>query len=149
MDKYLFSSFLLGTFWGVIILYSIWIREYVIVYTHVRRTCKRPGSPPRTSISAYTQQGSRCEMSTPVSSAQKRTKTERARKTVRARNATAERCMNKYHRSAEHNERELCKMLTHRPKAISLARCKIDIVIWLQCSAVKWPVACRIQVFMD
>lgn len=46
---------------------------------HVRRTCKRPGSPPHTSISAYTQQASRCEMSALVSSAQKRTKTERER----------------------------------------------------------------------
>lgn len=106
---------------------------------HVRRTCKRPGSPPRTSISAYTLQGLRCEMSTPVSSAQKGTKTERESK----------RCMNKYQRSAEHNERELCKVLTHRPKAISLAGRETDIAIGPQLSAVKWPVAGRTQVFMS
>lgn len=33
------------------------------------RTCKRPGSPRHTSISAYMLQGSKCEMSAPVSSA--------------------------------------------------------------------------------
>lgn len=38
------------------------------------RTCKRPGSPHHTSISAYTPQGWRCEMSTPVSSAWGKTK---------------------------------------------------------------------------
>lgn len=54
-------------------------------------------------------------MSTPASSTQKRTKTERV--TVRMRNELTgkEKTVNKDKKRAEHNVRELCKMLTHRP----------------------------------
>lgn len=73
-------------FWSGIILHSNYLSPSSKLAQYIScvcmsvcvcgRTCKRPGSPPRTSISACTLQGLRCEMSTPVSSAQKRTKTE-------------------------------------------------------------------------
>lgn len=54
-------------------------------------------------------------MSTPASSTQERTKTERV--TVRMRNELTgkEKTVNKDKKRAERNVRELCKMLTHRP----------------------------------
>ncbi len=58
-------------------------------------------------------------------------------------------CVNKGKRNAERDERELCKMLIHRPKAVSLARCKTDIVIWQECPAIKGLETCRMWVFKE
>lgn len=65
---------------------------------------------------------------------------EREKETVRMRNETAVKCVNKDKRSAEHNERELSKMLTHGPKAVSLVGDKGDtgfLFFLSYCSAVK------------
>lgn len=51
-------------------------------------TCKRPGSPRRTSIGAYTLQEWKCETSTPVSSAWGKTKDAGGGQTTRVRHQT-------------------------------------------------------------
>lgn len=80
------------------------------LFNDLVRTCKKPGSPRRTSTDACTLQEWKYETSTPVSSAQTKTKTEEEHEVKW-----------KIHDSGQvRYEKELCKMLTYRHSALRL-----------------------------